>query len=52
MLGDWLVAEHLAQPEQLAEMRNQAKRDVEAGVEFGLNAPFPVESEVTQDVYA
>ena len=52
ILGDWLVAEQLAEPTQLAEIRERAKREVEVGVEFGLNAPFPAESEVTQDVYA
>lgn len=52
ILGDWLIAERLAEPAHLAEIRERAKREVEAGVEFGLNAPFPAESEVTQDVYA
>lgn len=52
ILGDWLIAEHLAEPAQLAAIQEQVKADVEAGVEFGLNAPFPAESEVSQDVYA
>ena len=52
ILENWLTSEHLAEPEQLSEIRAKAKGDVEAGVEFGLNAPFPAESEVTQDVYA
>lgn len=52
ILADWLTSEHMAEPEQLAEIRAKAKGDVEAGVEFGLNAPYPAESEVTQDVYA
>ena len=52
MLGDWLVSEQVADAEQLADLRQKAKSDVEAGVQFGLSAPFPAESEVTQDVYA
>jgi acetoin:2,6-dichlorophenolindophenol oxidoreductase subunit alpha len=52
LLGNWLVSEHVADADQLAELRQKAKSDVEAGVRFGLTAPFPAESEVTQDVYA
>jgi pyruvate dehydrogenase E1 component alpha subunit len=52
ILGDWLLAEHLAKPAQLAGLEAQARSDVEVGVEFGLKAPFPAESEVGQDVYA
>ena len=52
ILEDWLLAAHLAEPVELEELREKAKSEVTAGVEFGLNAPFPAESEVTQDVYA
>lgn len=52
ILADWLIAEHIADAAQLDGLRAKAKSEVDAGVEFGLNAPFPIESEVTQDVYA
>jgi TPP-dependent pyruvate/acetoin dehydrogenase alpha subunit len=52
ILGDWLVQEQLADTEQMERMRGEAQAEVAAGVEFGLNAPFPDPSEVTEDVYA
>ena len=52
ILGEWLVSEGLADAAQLAASRDAAKAEVEAGAEFGLNAPFPAADEVTQDVYA
>jgi len=52
ILGEQLIAEGAATPEQLDALRAQAKAEVEAGAEFGLNAPFPDVSEVSQDVYA
>jgi TPP-dependent pyruvate/acetoin dehydrogenase alpha subunit len=33
-------------------MKAEAQAEVEAGVQFGLDAPFPEASEVDQHVYA
>jgi TPP-dependent pyruvate/acetoin dehydrogenase alpha subunit len=51
ILGDALIAEGVATAEQLAALRAQALAEVETGVQFGLNAPFPDASEVDTDVY-
>jgi pyruvate dehydrogenase E1 component alpha subunit len=52
LLGQWLVAEGFADDAALDTMTADARAEVEAGVEFALNAPFPDASEVDQHVYA
>jgi pyruvate dehydrogenase E1 component alpha subunit len=52
ILGNWLVAEKLATPAQLEALRTQAQKEITVGAEYGLNAPFPAVSEVTEHVYA
>lgn len=52
LLGEWLVAQGMADAEALAAMKAEAQAEVEAGVQFGLDAPFPEASEVDQHVYA
>ncbi|HKB49723.1 MAG TPA: thiamine pyrophosphate-dependent enzyme, partial [Ktedonobacterales bacterium] len=52
LLGAWLVAQGMADAEALAAMKAEAQAEVEAGVQFGLDAPFPEASEVDQHVYA
>ncbi len=52
LLGNWLLAENLTDVARLEGIRAEALAEVEAGVEFGLNAPFPSASEVTEHVYA
>jgi TPP-dependent pyruvate/acetoin dehydrogenase alpha subunit len=52
LLGEWLIAQGIADAEGLAEMKTEAEAEVEAGVQFGLNASFPEASEVDQHVYA
>jgi pyruvate dehydrogenase E1 component alpha subunit len=52
ILGNWLLEEHVADAAQLERIRSEAQEEVTAGVEFGLNAPFPEISEVTEHVYA
>lgn len=39
-------------PDQLEATEEQAETEVREGVQFGLEAPFPDPSEVTDDVYA
>jgi len=51
-LGEWLIAQGLADAAKLETILNDAKAEVDAGVEFGLNAPFPDVSEVSENVYA
>jgi acetoin:2,6-dichlorophenolindophenol oxidoreductase subunit alpha len=52
ILRNWLIAEGIADGATLDRIQRETEAEVEAGVEFGLNAPFPDVSEVTQDVYA
>ena len=52
ILGSWLLEEGLADAPQLESMRAEVQAEVAAGVEFGLDAPFPEISEVTEHVYA
>jgi TPP-dependent pyruvate/acetoin dehydrogenase alpha subunit len=51
-LGDWLVEQGLAGPEALRTIEDEARAEVEAGVAFALETPFPDAREVTDDVYA
>jgi acetoin:2,6-dichlorophenolindophenol oxidoreductase subunit alpha len=51
-LGQWLSAEGIAGASDLERMRDEARAEVEAGVRFALDAPFPELSEVDQHVYA
>jgi len=52
ILSAWLLQENLATAEKLERIRAEAQAEVAAGVEFGLNAPFPEISEVAEHVYA
>jgi acetoin:2,6-dichlorophenolindophenol oxidoreductase subunit alpha len=52
LLGQWLVAEGLADASALDAMQDESRAEVVAGVEFALHAPFPDASEVDQHVYA
>jgi len=52
ILASWLIDQHLADQETLEQIDDRVHREVEAGVEFALQAPFPELSEVDQDVYA
>jgi acetoin:2,6-dichlorophenolindophenol oxidoreductase subunit alpha len=52
ILGNWLLQEKLTDIEHLEHIRAQAQAEVDSGVEYGLNAPFPPASEVTEHVYA
>ena len=52
LLGAWLTEQGIADDTELDRMMQQARAEIEAGVEFALNAPFPELSEVDQHVYA
>src|SRR5256714_3457121 len=50
--GQWLVAQGLADDESLRAIEDNARAIIERGALFGLDAPFPEPSEVTEDVFA
>src|SRR5574341_1050482 len=52
LLADRLKARKLADGKTLARIEEELKREIEAGVEFALNAPYPDPAEVDQHVYA
>jgi TPP-dependent pyruvate/acetoin dehydrogenase alpha subunit len=52
LLGSWLVEQHLADKATLEKIERQVYAEIEAGVEFALQASYPDPGEVDQDVYA
>ncbi len=52
ILADRLISRRLTDQSVLDGIRAGAKDEVERGVQFALQAPFPEASEVDQDVYA
>jgi pyruvate dehydrogenase E1 component alpha subunit len=52
ILAAWLTAEGYADAAELEAIRAQALDEVQAGVAFALDAPFPNPAEVSDDVYA
>jgi pyruvate dehydrogenase E1 component alpha subunit len=52
LLEEWLAAHGVADAARLEAIRAEVQAEVEAGVQFGLDAPFPDASEVDQHVYA
>jgi pyruvate dehydrogenase E1 component alpha subunit len=52
ILGNWLLQDKLTDMEHLEHIRAQVQAEVDSGAEYGLNAPFPPASEVTEHVYA
>jgi acetoin:2,6-dichlorophenolindophenol oxidoreductase subunit alpha len=52
LLSDWLMEQHGDDANIFKQMEQRVRSEVEAGVEFALNAPYPELSEVDQDVYA
>jgi acetoin:2,6-dichlorophenolindophenol oxidoreductase subunit alpha len=51
-LGTWLLEQELADESTLQTLEEEARAEVEHGLQFALDAPFPDPSEVTEDVYA
>jgi pyruvate dehydrogenase E1 component alpha subunit len=52
LLAERLVSQKLTDASVIAKIEKDVKAEVEAGVQFGLNAAFPDVSEVNEDVYA
>jgi acetoin:2,6-dichlorophenolindophenol oxidoreductase subunit alpha len=52
IFGRWLEEQKLATPEELLRITDTARAEIEAGVQFALDAPFPDPSQVTEDLYA
>jgi pyruvate dehydrogenase E1 component alpha subunit len=52
LFAQWLSEQQLADATVLEAIEKRVQTEVEAGVEFALNAPYPDAKEVTQDVYA
>ncbi len=52
LLAEWLLARGLSTPADLDRAREELVTEVRLGVEFGLNAPYPMPEEVGRDVYA
>jgi acetoin:2,6-dichlorophenolindophenol oxidoreductase subunit alpha len=52
VLGDWLIAEAGIKADVLADIDENVRAEVDAAVEFAINAPFPDPSEVDTNVYA
>lgn len=52
MLARWLMGEGMADAGMFEQIEKEVAQEIQAGVEFALNAPFPQPSEVLEDVYA
>lgn len=52
LLAGWLVEQRIASPEALERITREVQEEVEAGVRFALEAPYPDPSEVDKHVYA
>jgi pyruvate dehydrogenase E1 component alpha subunit len=52
IFGRWLEEQKLATLDGLKRIEDEARAEVEAGVQFALDAPFPDVSQVTEDVFA
>jgi acetoin:2,6-dichlorophenolindophenol oxidoreductase subunit alpha len=51
-LADWLIAEELAEETTFNSIHEEVGGEIEAAVQFAMDAPFPDPSEVDQHVYA
>jgi pyruvate dehydrogenase E1 component alpha subunit len=51
LMGEWLEAEGIATRAELDAIRDEVDAEVQSGVTFALEAPYPDPSEVTQHVY-
>lgn len=52
LLKEWLVQSQQAEEQVFQRIERVVRAEVEAAVQFALDAPFPSESEVTRHVYA
>lgn len=51
-MREWLVEQNLADEQFFEQIECSVRAEVEAGVQFALDAPYPQPEEVTQHVYA
>ncbi len=51
LMADWLLAHELSTQDELNRMRTQLQAEIDSGVQFAIDAPFPAPSEVDQHVY-
>jgi TPP-dependent pyruvate/acetoin dehydrogenase alpha subunit len=52
LLAAFLVEQHIADAQDIERIEQRVRAEVEAGVQFALDAPYPEPEEVDQDVYA
>ncbi len=52
LLSTWLIEQHLADAQIFEQIERRVRAEVDAGVQFALNAPYPNPGEVDQHVYA
>ena len=52
LLGAWLLEQELVSQEELKRVTAEAEAEVQAGVRFALEAPYPDPGEVDRHVYA
>ena len=52
ILGAWLEQRKLASPDDLKRLEDEARAEIEVGLRFALDAPFPDPAQVTEDVFA
>jgi pyruvate dehydrogenase E1 component alpha subunit len=52
LLGRWLEEQKLAGADDLRRITDEARAEVEQGLAYAFDAPFPDASQVTEDVYA
>jgi TPP-dependent pyruvate/acetoin dehydrogenase alpha subunit len=52
LLGDWLIAQNLADSAQFSLLHSEVESEMKKAVEFAVAAPYPGVAEVEQDVYA
>ena len=52
LLGDKLISQKLTDQVVLDRIQAEVKAELEAAVQFAINAPYPDRSEVSQDVFA
>jgi pyruvate dehydrogenase E1 component alpha subunit len=52
LLSARLLEQRAATPTEIAQIEQRVQAEIEAGVQFALNATYPDPSEVTQHVYA
>lgn len=52
LLAQWMTDQQLLDAPTVEQIERQVRAEIEAGVTFALNAPYPERDEVDQDVYA